>query len=113
MRALRAYSFLALFLGICVWIGGGADKLRATPGGSEQDDDQAAPAVGGVRIGMTTARVVDLRGKPTRVSRQILFRRHVEQWIYAAPAELWIEFQGVRGQEARVVSVHPLRFKKP
>jgi hypothetical protein len=113
MRARHVCAWLALFFGICVLIGGGANRARATSGDSKQDDDQAAPAVGGVRIGMTTTRVLELLGKPARVSRQILFRRHVEQWIYAAPTSLWIEFQGVRGQEARVTSVHPLSWKKP
>src|SRR5262249_54788421 len=113
MRVRHVCSCLVLFFGICVLIGGGANRARATSGDPKQDDDHAASAVRGVRIRMTATKVVELLGKPTRVSRQILFRRHVEQWIYAAPTSLWIEFQGVRGQDARVESVHPLRWKKP
>jgi len=69
-------------------------------------------ADGEVQPGMVASRVEDLLGKPDRISRQVLFRRHVEQWTYLEPRALRLELQGVRGQEAQVVSVHPLRSKK-
>jgi hypothetical protein len=86
------------------------DPERAEPRQANQENE---PAVGGVRTGMPPARVVALLGKSSKISRQILFRRHVEQWTYPEPIALRIEFHGVRGQDAQVISVHSLRSKKP
>jgi len=58
-----------------------------------------------VQVGMTAGQVKQLLGRPDQVSRQIVFRRHVEQWRYEQfPG--WLEFQCPRGEEARVSHVH-------
>jgi hypothetical protein len=63
--------------------------------------------------GLTTHQVTERLGEPKKIARQILLGRHSEQWTYDQPSALHIEFRGVRGQEAQVVSVHSLRSKKP
>jgi hypothetical protein len=47
--------------------------------------------------GQTQAEVRQRLGPPARVSRQILFRRHVEQWVYEEPRPVRVEFNCVRG----------------
>jgi hypothetical protein len=78
------------------------------PGGpSSADEDKGKP-----RVGMTAAETRHLLGPPKRIARLILYRRHLEQWSYEEPP-LRIELSCVRGQEVRIVSVHPLRSEKP
>jgi hypothetical protein len=61
-----------------------------------------------VRRGMTPAEVRQILGPPARVARQILFRRHLEQWIYDQPEAARVEFNCVRGEEPYVLTVaHP------
>jgi hypothetical protein len=53
-------------------------------------------------------------GKPRRVSRQFLYRKVIEQWIYEYPqGRLIVEVEFARGSKARVQSVHLLRRGKP
>lgn len=68
------------------------------------------PAAGAdeVRAGMTAEEVRRLRGEPERIARQHVNRRYLEQWIYNQPVPLRVAFQGVKGQELRVVQVHPV-----
>ena len=89
---------------------------------STNDDDKgvraekpegAAGAEHGIVKGATGKKVLNQLGQPTRIARQILLGRHIEQWTYAEPIALRIEFRAVRGQEIEVVSVHSLRSKKP
>ncbi len=68
------------------------------------------PAAGAdpIRTGMTTEEVRRLRGDPERIARQHVNRRYLEQWIYDQPLPLRVAFQGVKGQELRVVQAHPV-----
>ena len=75
--------------------------------------EDAAGAQHGVLNGATGKKVLNELGQPNRIARQILLGRHIEQWTYAEPIALRIEFRAVRGQEIQVVSVHSLRSKKP
>ena len=43
-------------------------------------------------------------GPPQHVSRQLLFRRHLEQWNYDDPPRT-VEFNCVRGEEPYVLQV--------
>lgn len=54
-----------------------------------------------VKKEMTADQVQRLLGRPDSIARQILFRRHFEQWIYA-DLGMWIEFVCLRGEEPRV-----------
>ncbi len=56
--------------------------------------------------GMTDTDVRKRFGPPAAVSRQILQGSYIEQWRYPKLG-LWIHFDGARGQELRVRSVHP------
>ena len=62
---------------------------------------------------MSPQRVRDMLGKPQRKSRQILYKRYVEQWIYDPPLRLCVEFEAALGQELRLQSVHLLRSRNP
>ena len=64
----------------------------------------AVPEVGAVRRGMTRDEVKAVVGPPQHVSRQLLFRRHIEQWRYDDPPRL-VEFNCVRGEEQYVLQV--------
>jgi hypothetical protein len=59
-----------------------------------------------IRTGMTAGEVRRFRGVPDRIARQHVNRRYLEQWVYDLPAPFRVEFQGVKGQELRVVQVH-------
>src|SRR5262249_47747457 len=95
----------------------GASLGRATEPAVEMDenvpanDSRRKPP--DVKPGMSAGEVRDRIGSPKKVARQILFRRHLEQWTYDTPIPVRLELDGVRGQEPRVVSVHPLRSEKP
>jgi hypothetical protein len=70
--------------------------------GGLADEPQQPPDTARLRVGMTQAEVKKLYGEPSRVARQILFRRHLEQWVYDGAQPLRIEFNCLRGQEPRV-----------
>jgi hypothetical protein len=75
--------------------------------GEEPLDRQANAAK--VRAGMSIEEVQTLLGPPNRIARQILYRRCAEQWIYDTPEGLWINWDCLKGQEPRVLSVHAAR----
>ena len=103
---------LLLFLSLCA-IGLSDDQKKETPQKPNARNNEAGDILAGIHKGMTAAELIDLHGKPQKIVRQILFRRHVEQWTYTEPISVRVELQALRGQEARVVSVHSLRSKKP
>ncbi|HZT81626.1 MAG TPA: hypothetical protein VFA26_15475 [Gemmataceae bacterium] len=76
-------------------------------------DDPAADPARGVRPGMSPAEVERRLGRPSRIARQVLYRRCLEQWLYDGPPPLRVEFSRVRGEPAQVQSVHPHSKKKP
>ena len=64
-----------------------------------------------IRRGMTQVEIRAILGPPRRISRQILFRRHLEQWHFEEPAG-WVQFDCPRGEEA-VVTQKSTPFKSP
>jgi hypothetical protein len=60
-----------------------------------------------VRRGMTATEVRQLLGAPKRVTRQIVFRRHIEQWLYDQPAPCRVELLCERGEEGIVRGLRP------
>ena len=58
-----------------------------------------------IRRGMTMAEVKQVLQSPKHVTREVLFRRFIEEWHYDEPA-CWIEFNCVRGELAYVQNVH-------
>ena len=66
-----------------------------------------------VSRGQSPAEVRQRLGPPARVSRQILYRRHVEQWAYEEPKPLRVEFNCVRGEAPYVCGVLQLPPARP
>jgi hypothetical protein len=71
------------------------------------------PAQLTVRKGMTPAEVQARLGPPSRVARQVLFRRHVEQWAYDGPQHLRVEFCCTRSAEPYVTAILTDRQVRP
>jgi len=59
-----------------------------------------------LRIGMTAVEVEKLAGRPKRVTREILYQKHMEQWIYDSGDLGWVELEYVKGKDPRVVAIH-------
>lgn len=60
--------------------------------------------VGEVKKEMTADEVAKIVGNPNRIARMILFRRHIEQWIYD-DLNKRIEFLCFPGEEPRVLQI--------
>ena len=82
-------------------------------GRAEEKSSPPGPESAHIRPGLTGDEVRKLLGPPKRISRQILYRRYLEQWLYDVPSQLWIEFNCLKGQEPYVLTVHPAGAKKP
>jgi hypothetical protein len=52
-----------------------------------------------------------LLGPPPRISRQMVYRRALEQWTYEMPLPLCINWQAAAGQEMQMQTVQPLAAK--
>ena len=87
-----------LLLGVA--LPGAADPVP--PGGR---DPRLAAAVPGAK----PAEVKRALGEPARVSRQVLYRRYLEQWGYDAPLPVRVEWEFAHGQEPRFLGASPTR----
>jgi hypothetical protein len=74
---------------------------------------RAAPPERPVTRGQSPAEVRARLGPPARVSRQILFGRHLEQWAYDDPQPIRVEFSCVRGEEPYVCAILQLSPDTP
>ena len=63
--------------------------------------------------GQSPAEVRARLGPPLRVSRQVLFGRHVEQWAYEEPRPFRVEFNCVRGEDPYVCAILQLSPARP
>jgi hypothetical protein len=61
-----------------------------------------------VRRGMIPEEVRPLVGQPQQLSRQILLRRHLEQWQFDEPAA-YIEWNCQRGELPYVIHIQKLK----
>ena len=93
---MKALAFLGLFMSFA---GAACEEapLRMSP-------QEIRERLNRLKKEMPADEVRRLLGKPQRVSRQIVFRRTVEQWVYDAPISTRVEFSQLPGQEARTVS---------
>jgi hypothetical protein len=66
-----------------------------------------------VARGQSPADVRARLGPPVRVSRQVLFGRHVEQWVYEEPTPLRVEFNCVRGEDPYACAILQLSPASP
>lgn len=101
---LLSLLLLALAYGVNLATPGrSADEPRAKVY-STRERTQNLPAV---KRDLPLSEVRDrLLGSPSQRSRQILFRRYLEQWRYDDLPGVWIEFDCVKGQEPRVTAVY-------
>jgi hypothetical protein len=58
--------------------------------------DDRAPA--GIHVGMPAAEAQHQLGTPKRVVRQVVYRRHIEQWVYENPQEFRIQISWNPGE---------------
>jgi hypothetical protein len=63
--------------------------------------------------GQSPAEVRAKLGTPIRSSRQLLFGRHLEQWVYEEPRPLRVEFSCFRGDEPYVCAILQLSPARP
>ncbi len=90
---------------LLVGLASAAPSPDADPPPTEVDRAQRLAAV---EPGLSPEQVRRLIGAPHNVSRQILYHRCLEQWLYASPYSVRLDFDCPRGQEPRLLSVHPL-----
>ena len=64
---------------------------------------QEVPAFDKLQRGMTLEQVREQVGPPKRIVRQILYHRHIEQWIYDQPVAARLQFDCLRGQKPQLV----------
>lgn len=65
-------------------------------------EKKEGPSVQGfdrLQRGMTPEQVRQHVGAPKRIARQILYHRHVEQWVYDSPKAARLQFDCRRGQK--------------
>jgi hypothetical protein len=97
-----AFVFLVSFhIGVS-GVGGREDKGKG----------EAAPAFDKLRRGMTPEQVREIVGAPKRLSRQILYHRYLEQWIYDTPVPVHLTFDCPRGRKPQLLSLHGLPVEK-
>jgi hypothetical protein len=71
---------------------------------------KAAPYV--AAAARTPQEVRQLLGDPEKLSRQVVYRRYLEQWSYQQPLPLCLLWSVARGENARLVEVHPIAEEK-
>jgi hypothetical protein len=64
---------------------------------------EPAPAFAQLEPGMTAEQVRQRVGSPKRIARQILYHRHLEQWIYDQPSPARLLFDCPRGEKPQLV----------
>jgi hypothetical protein len=64
-------------------------------------------------LSQTPAEVADVLGSEKQVSRQVLYRRYREQWLYDSPLPLLVVFDVRKGREAKLVDVLPVSMILP
>jgi hypothetical protein len=96
----RAHRFVLPFLAVMIarapFLSGAADEAN-------MDRDDPVPAFAKLERGMTPQQVRQLVGAPKQISRQILYHRYREQWIYDAPFPVRLAFDCRRGQKPQLL----------
>jgi hypothetical protein len=65
-----------------------------------------------VRTADAPEAVRDILGAPQKISRQVIYRRCLEQWIYHHPVPLCVAWSIAHGMRPSVYSVLPIRIEK-
>jgi len=63
------------------------------------------PAPAGIRVGTPAADVQHQLGAPKRIVREVLYRRHIEQWVYENPQEFRVQISWSPGEVPIVTGV--------
>ncbi|HEY7308024.1 MAG TPA: hypothetical protein VH643_01555 [Gemmataceae bacterium] len=91
-------------------------SLGAAVSGSDAGGEKKErPSVHGfdrLHRGMTPEQVRQHVGSPKRIARQILYHRHVEQWVYDPPNAARLQFDCRRGQKPLLLWVSTLSTEK-
>jgi hypothetical protein len=66
-----------------------------------------------VQKGTSASDVRQRLGRPMRIDRQILYRRHIEQWVYENPHPICVQFSCVRGEDPIVTALLPVKGPAP
>jgi len=92
-----------------------AAPAESTPPGADQplSEVERAQRLTAVEPGLSPDQVRRLIGAPRATSRQVLYHRCLEQWLYESPFSVRLEFDRPRGQEPRLLSVQPLDAARP
>jgi hypothetical protein len=90
---MKSPVFLALLVHFSGAFGWAADKFPSP-------DAQA---------GKPAKEVRQQYGQPVRIPRQILYRRHIEQWVYENPRSIRVQVSCSRSDEPVVTRVIPSR----
>jgi hypothetical protein len=95
----------AVFFGCFVWFAFGAalaNPQNANKGPAPQPADQP----------LTQLEVRRIHGVPSKISRQVVYRRCLEQWTYDPPVGLCFTWSIAHGETARLDHVLPLPQEK-
>ena len=84
-------------------------SLMSCPKGTLALPGHLPPAV----AARTQAEVTEVLGERKRISRQVLYRRSIEQWHYDTPLSLCVVLEAAKGQIPRVQNVLVPGVTKP
>lgn len=84
---------------------------KASPGERQMLAQQLAKQI--PMVLHTAEEVLEVFGANRKISRQLLHRRYLEQWVYQDPLPLTITFEFPKGQPPRLFSVHPEKLTLP
>jgi hypothetical protein len=70
---------------------------------ADEGKEDRARAFAKLERGMTPDQVRQRVGAPKRIARQILYHRHLEQWIYDPPSPARLQFDCPRGQVPQLI----------
>ena len=113
MRRTRLFACCALLVGVGLAVGAPLPDFPPLPIDQPLREADRIQRLAAVEPGRSPDQVRQLIGAPQSVSRQILYHRCLEQWLYDAPFSVRLEFDCPRGQEPRLLSVQPLDAVKP
>jgi hypothetical protein len=88
---------------------GGADA----PAGLKPPDRPLTPERCHQLSRWTPEEVRKLLGPPRHISRQLLYHRYLEQWLYEQPYQVRVEVDFTRGKQPHLQSVQPLPAPGP
>ncbi len=110
----KPYSAMLLVASALALLLASFDGAGREPPDKPLTDAERTDRIRRVQPGVSSPEQVrQLLGPPDHSARQILYHRTREQWLYDAPFAVRLEFEYVRGQEPRLLSVQPVIAGKP